>query len=31
MSDEHYPARSVGNDDVVALDLIKMLDISTTF
>lgn len=26
MSDEHYPARSVGNDDVVALDLIKMLD-----
>ena len=26
MSEEHYPARSVGNEDVVALDIIKMLD-----
>lgn len=27
MSEEHYPARSTGNDDVVALNLIKMVDI----
>lgn len=26
MSEEHYPARSVGNEDVVALDIIKMFD-----
>ena len=26
MSEEHYPAKSVGNDDVVALDIVKMLD-----
>lgn len=26
MSEEHYPAHSVGNDDIVSLDLIKMLD-----
>lgn len=26
MSDEHYPARSVGNEDIVALDVIKMFD-----
>ena len=26
MSDEHYPARSVGNNDVVQLDLVKMMD-----
>lgn len=26
MSDEHYPARSVGNEDIVALDIIKMFD-----
>lgn len=26
MSEEHYPAHSVGNDDVVALDLGKVLD-----
>lgn len=26
MSEEHYPARSVGNEDIVALDLIKMFD-----
>lgn len=26
MSDEHYPARSTGNDDIVALDFRKMLD-----
>ena len=24
MSEEHYPARSVGNEDIVALDIIKM-------
>ena len=26
MSEEHYPAKSVGNDDVVAVDIVKMLD-----
>lgn len=26
MSEEHYPAKSVGNDDIVALDLIKTFD-----
>ena len=26
MSEEHYPARSVGNEDIVALDLVKMFD-----
>jgi hypothetical protein len=26
MSEEHYPARSVGNEDIVALDIIKMID-----
>lgn len=26
MSEEHYPAKSVGNDDVVAFDIIKMFD-----
>ena len=26
MSEEHYPARSTGNEDIVALDLIKMFD-----
>lgn len=26
MSEEHYPARSVGNEDIVALDLIKMFE-----
>ncbi len=26
MSKEHYPARSVGNEDIVALDIIKMFD-----
>ncbi len=26
MSDEHYPARSVGNEDIIALDIIKMID-----
>lgn len=26
MSEEHYPARSVGNEDVVALDITKMFD-----
>lgn len=26
MSDEHYPARSTGNEDIVQLDLIKMID-----
>ncbi len=26
MSEEHYPAHSVGNDDIVKLDLVKMLD-----
>lgn len=26
MSEEHYPARSVGNEDVVAFDIIKMFD-----
>lgn len=26
MSEEHYPARSVGNEDIVALDLIKLFD-----
>lgn len=26
MSEEHYPARSTGNEDVVALDVIKMFD-----
>lgn len=26
MSEEHYPARSTGNEDIVALDFIKMVD-----
>lgn len=26
MSEEHYPARSVGNEDIVALDIGKMID-----
>lgn len=26
MSDEHYPAHSVGNDDIVQLDLMAMMD-----
>ena len=26
MSEEHYPARSTGNDDIVALDVIKMFE-----
>lgn len=26
MSDEHYPARSVGNDDIVQLDIVKLFD-----
>lgn len=26
MSEEHYPARSVGNEDIVALDITKMFD-----
>lgn len=26
MSEEHYPARSVGNEDVVALDIIKLFE-----
>jgi len=26
MSEEHYPARNTGNEDIVALDLIKMYD-----
>lgn len=26
MSEEHYPARSVGNEDIVELDIIKMFD-----
>lgn len=26
MSEEHYPARSVGNEDVVAVDIVKMFD-----
>lgn len=26
MSEEHYPARSVGNEDIVALNLVKMFD-----
>lgn len=26
MSDEHYPAHSVGNDDIVKLDLIQLID-----
>lgn len=26
MSKEHYPAHSVGNEDIVALDIIKMVD-----
>lgn len=26
MSEEHYPARSVGNEDIVRLDIIKMFD-----
>lgn len=27
MSEEHYPAHSVGNEDIVKLDLVKMFDI----
>ena len=26
MSEEHYPAKSVGNDDVVAVDIVKMIE-----
>lgn len=26
MSEEHYPAKSTGNDDIVALDFGKMID-----
>ncbi len=26
MSDEHYPAHSVGNDDIIGLDFIKLMD-----
>lgn len=26
MSEEHYPARSTGNEDIVSLDIVKMLD-----
>lgn len=26
MSEEHYPARSVGNEDIVSLDIVKMID-----
>ena len=26
MSDEHYPAKSTGNNDIVKLDIIKMID-----
>jgi len=26
MSEEHYPAHSVGNDDIVAFDIVKLLD-----
>ena len=26
MSEEHYPAKSAGNDDIVALDFIRMID-----
>lgn len=26
MSEEHYPAHSVGNDDIIALDFIKFMD-----
>ena len=26
MSEEHYPAHSVGNDDIIALDLTKFMD-----
>ena len=26
MSEEHYPARSTGNEDIVAVDLIQMVD-----
>ena len=30
MSEEHYPAHSVGNDDIVAFDFTKMLDFLVT-
>lgn len=26
MSEEHYPARSVGNNDIVAVDISKTID-----
>lgn len=26
MSEEHYPARSVGNNDIIAFDIVEMLD-----
>ena len=26
MSEEHYPAHCVGNDDIIALDFIKYMD-----
>lgn len=26
MSEEHYPAHSVGNDDIIALDFTKFMD-----
>lgn len=30
MSEEHYPARNTGNEDVVAVDLGKMFDTFTS-
>ena len=27
MSDEHYPAHSVGNDDIVQLNIVKLFDV----
>lgn len=30
MSEEHYPARSVGNEDIVLLDIVKMIDFFQT-
>ena len=26
MSEEHYPAKSVGNDDVIAFDIVKLFE-----
>lgn len=31
MSEEHYPARSVGNNDIVLFDVVKMFDYVTAF